>query len=78
MHLLNGLALGLLSATSAAVQSRCGTSSPSLEFRSISENHLKQNKRAQDDRETITVKTYVHVLAADDTPAGGYYGVGSS
>lgn len=80
MHIVPGLAFGLLSSVSiaAAARGQCGTLPPSLELRSISKDISRETRRTQIDSEPVTVKTYVHVLADDDTVEGGYYGVSNS
>ena len=68
---------GLLAAASAAGDHmKCGTKSPSAEYKaSLKESALKEKQMSLDTRATTNVPVYVHVLAKSEEVDDGYMSV---
>ena len=66
----------LATVTAAGDHMKCGTRSPSSEYRAIlKESALKENQMSYDTRATTTVPVYVHVLAKSKEADDGYMSV---
>lgn len=79
MYLQSNLLLGLLASISTANAAiPCGNGPPSLEVRSLAAINPMKRLKIREEREHVSVDTYVHVIADSEKLEDGYISVSLS